>query len=61
MLTVNQESKAIHYSVLFLRNEQLDLEKTLKNHYLTDMERKLLSQRLNEINNDLVLFEDLNR
>lgn len=53
-------NRAIHYAVLFLQGEINSLKETLLKPNLSPIESKLLSQRLSELETDLVLYQDYN-
>lgn len=53
-------NRAIHYAVIFLQSETKSLKETLSKPSLSMVEHKLLSQRLSELEKDLVLYQDYN-
>lgn len=57
MLTYTQQSKAVTYSLIFLKNEIEAIEKTLEN--CTEQGKKLLLKRKYELEKDLEEFEKI--
>lgn len=58
-LTVSQSYKAVNYSIIFLKNEIESINITLKQSSLSNVSRKLLRNRLRELESDLIEFEQL--
>lgn len=58
MLNINEQRKAINYASMFLRNEVADLNKSIRLCSDEDV-KKILKQRLSEIEPDLELFQRL--
>lgn len=58
VLTMPQQRRAVHFTVLFLKQEIEDIQTSLKQ--TTGNERKLLERRLNELQSDLETFSEIN-
>lgn len=58
MLNVDEQRKAINYAGMFLRDEVADLNKSIRLCSDKDV-KKILKQRLSELEPDLELFQKL--
>lgn len=58
MLRVDEQRKAINYASMFLRDEVADLNKSIRLCSDQDVKR-ILKQRLSELEPDLELFQKL--
>lgn len=58
MLTIEQQRKAVNYTLLFLRDEIESIKKSIKECKHEDSKR-LLIQRLRELEKDQEMFEEI--
>ncbi len=57
-MTINQQQRAVNYTLIFLKNEIEYIKKSIRK-CTHETSKKLLIKRLDELEKDLVVFEEL--